>query len=216
MPFTVGVTPGVSDDEEDDEDVSGPEDELIELMVSLTAPGAISFLGIDFEVPAESILVGKDLLDSVEGSGSTSSFCLDSCEERGVPALSAARSGFGESVRGMPMGASLRGMADTPPPDVDLDTLPSPNTISDCELLLEVPDFFPFGTSPNRNFSFEVWFLPFVFEVLGDLACWSRVSSPPIAGDSFVEDPLVPPVCALLRLSLIREASSADGCRPFS
>jgi len=56
--------------------------------------------------------------------------------------------------------ASLRGgTADNPPPDVDLDegtSLPGSSDIElDNELLLEVPDLFPFGTSPNLNFSLE-------------------------------------------------------------
>lgn len=38
LPLTVGVTPGVSEDDTDEGEVSGPEDELIELIVFLTAP----------------------------------------------------------------------------------------------------------------------------------------------------------------------------------
>jgi hypothetical protein len=91
--------------------------------------------------------------DSIDGRDPTSSLVLDSCEERGVPALSAASSGLGESVRGMFIAASLRGgTAGAPPPDVDLELF---SANSDCELLLELPDFFPFGTSPSLNFSFD-------------------------------------------------------------
>jgi hypothetical protein len=129
--LTVGVTPGVSVDDADEEDVSAPEDELIELMF-FEAPVPISFLGIDFVVPPESCLpIGIELLDSKDGRDS-SSLNLDSCEERGVFALPADRSGFGESVLGMFIAISFRcGIADRPPPDVDLDTLLSLPPISD-------------------------------------------------------------------------------------
>src|SRR5271168_4257425 len=190
LPFTVGVTPGVSEDESDEEDVSGEEDELIELILFFMAPGATSFRGIDVDVPPESILgAGKEeLLESVDSLDSTSSLNLDSCEERRVSALSAANNGLGESVLGMLIRASFRGgTAEGPPLDVDLEILLSLLVISDWELLLEVPDLFPFGTSPNLNFSLEDWFLPLTFEDFGELACCTRVSSPPIAGEAFAD-----------------------------
>ena len=83
LPFTVGVIPGVSEDEIDEGEVSGSDDELIELIVFLTAPGAISFRGIDFDVPPESILAtgADELEDSNEGRGSASSLSLNSCED---------------------------------------------------------------------------------------------------------------------------------------
>lgn len=159
MPLIVGVTPGVSEEDADEGEVSGSEDELIELIVFFTVPGAMSFRAIDLVVPPESPLATgmEELADSNEGRDSTSSLNLDSWEDRGVPALSAANSGLGESVLGIFIGASFRGgAADKPPPDVDLDTLLlSLLAISDVELFLEVPDLFPFGTSPNLNFSPE-------------------------------------------------------------
>jgi hypothetical protein len=152
LPLTVGVTPGVSEDEADDGDVSAPEEELIELMLlTFAVPVPISFRGIDFDVPPESILAtgSKELFDSVEGLESKSSLSLDSCENRGFPAFSTERSGLGESIR---LGTSfLDGTALRPPPDVDREMLLS--LISDWELLLELADLFPFGTSPSRNFS---------------------------------------------------------------
>jgi hypothetical protein len=156
--LTVGVTPGVSEDEADEGEVSGPEEELIELIVFLTAPEAISFRGIDLAAPESDLATGIDeFADSKEGRDSTSSLNLDSCDDRGVPAFSAANSWLGESVLGTFIGASFRdGTADKPPPDVDLDTLLlSLLAISEVELLLEVPDLFPLGTSPNLNFSPE-------------------------------------------------------------
>jgi hypothetical protein len=157
FPLIVGVSPGVSEEESDDGDVSAPEDEPKELlMVFFTAPDANSFRGIDLDVPPESVLdIGKEeSLDSADCLSSKSSLNLDSCEDRGVPAFSAERNGFGESVLVIIMPASLRGgAADNPPPDVDRETLLS--LVSDCELLLEFPAFFPFGTSPNLNLSAE-------------------------------------------------------------
>ena len=158
LPFTVGVTPGVSEEEADEGEVSAPEDELIELMVFWTVTGAISFLVIDFVVRPESTLAaGKDeFADSNEGRESPSSLNLDSGEDPGVPAFSAANSWLGDSVLVIIIGGSFHGgTADKPPPDVDLDTLPSLLAISEAELLLDVPDLFPFGTSPNLNFSPE-------------------------------------------------------------
>lgn len=102
-------------------------------------------------------MTGADELeDSNEGRESTSSLSLKSCEALGMPVLSAANCALGESVLGTPIGASFRGgAAEKPPPDVDLDTLLSLLAISDVELLLDVPDLFPFGTSPSLNFSPE-------------------------------------------------------------
>jgi hypothetical protein len=114
LPFTVGVTPGVSEDEAEEGEVSAPEEELIELiLLFFTAPVPISFRGIDFG--------SEELFDSVEGLESKSSLSLDSCEVRGFPALSAASSGLGESIR---MGTSfLDGAALSPFPDVDREML---------------------------------------------------------------------------------------------
>jgi hypothetical protein len=120
-PLMVGVSPGVSDEEADEGDVSASDDELIvELMVFLTAPDAISFLGIDLVVPPESILdIGKaERLDSVDGLDSTSSLPRESCDDRGVPILSVESNGFGDSVRGAPVEESLRRGAESPP-DID-------------------------------------------------------------------------------------------------
>tara|TARA_R110002060_G_scaffold62736_2_gene72089 strand:+ start:1122 stop:1577 length:456 start_codon:yes stop_codon:yes gene_type:complete len=147
----VGVSPGVSEEEAEDGDVSAPDDELIELMVFFTAPEAISLRGIDLAVPPESmrLICGGELLDSIDFLDSNSSLILESWEDRGVD-FSALSICLGESVRGMLDGPSLRGGADKPP-DPDRELLLS--LISDCEFVLEVPDFFPLGTSPKRNFS---------------------------------------------------------------
>jgi hypothetical protein len=148
------VIPGVSEEEADEGGLSGSEEELIELIVFLTVPGAISFRGIDLDVESTLATGIDEFADSNEGRDSASSPNFDSCDDRGVPALSADNSGLGESVLGILIGASFRsGTADMPPPDVDLDTLLSLLAISDVELLREVPDLFPFGTSPNLNFS---------------------------------------------------------------
>jgi hypothetical protein len=206
----VGVTPGVSEDDSVDGDVSVPEEELIELMLLFIGPGAISFLGIEF-IPPE--FGNEELFDSKDGLDSPSSLNLESWEDLGVPALSAASKDLGESVLGIFIGTSLRGgTLDRPPPDVDLDTLLSLN--SDCELLLEAPDFFPFGTSPSLNLSGAAGCLPLELEGFGELACCTRVSLLPIAGDAFVDS--LPPDCALRMLSFICEVSSVEGWRPFS
>lgn len=126
FPFTVGVSPEASDDEEEDGDVSAPEEELIELMVFLTAPEAISFLGIDLLVPPESIRVGiEGLLESDDGLVSFSSLVLESCDDLGVPAFSVVSNCFGESVTDVLTRASFRGGADKPPPDAERETGPS-------------------------------------------------------------------------------------------
>jgi hypothetical protein len=153
FPFTVGVSPGVSEEESEDGDVSAPDDEPKELlMVLFTAPDANSFRGIDLEVPLESSLdIGKEgSLDSVDCLGSNSSLSLDSSEERGVPAFSAESNGFGESVLVPVAPTSFRGGADRPP---ERETPLS--LISDWELLLELPAFFPFGASASLNLSAE-------------------------------------------------------------
>jgi hypothetical protein len=81
FPLTVGVRPGVSEEESDDGDVSAPDDEPKELlMVFFTAPVANSFRGIDLDVlPESSLEIGQDeSLDSVDCRGSKSSLSLDS------------------------------------------------------------------------------------------------------------------------------------------
>jgi hypothetical protein len=168
FPLTVGVRPGVSEEESDDGDVSAPEDDPKELLiVFFTAPDANSFRGIDLDVPPESNLdIGKSL-ESVDFRGSESSLSLDSCEERGVPAFSAESNDLGESVLVIVTPPSLRGGADSPP-DVERETLLSLS--SDCELLLEFPAFFPLGASASLNFSAEDWVLVCPFD-FGELAC---------------------------------------------
>lgn len=190
FPFTVGVRPDASDDEADEGEVSAPEDELIELMVFFIAPEAISFLGIDRLVPPESILeIGiGEVLESKDGLESASSLDLESCDDLGVVAFSVVSNLLGESIIGLLTEASLRGGADKPPPDVDREL----SLISDCELLLEVPDFFPLGTSPNRNLSPVDGALPFALDDFGELACWVRTSSLPIAGEPFADEDLPP------------------------
>lgn len=147
LPFTVGVTPGVSEDESDDEDVSGSEDELMELF---TAPVDISFRAIALAPPDTGGC--EELVDSMEGRDSSSSLNFDSCEDRRAPAFSAISNGLGDSVLRMLTEASLRGGTVDVAPDADLNALLSLLTRSDCELFREVPDLFPFGTSPNLNF----------------------------------------------------------------
>jgi hypothetical protein len=101
FPLMVGVTPGVPEDEEDEGEVSTPDDELIvELMVFFTAPVAISFRGMDLGVLFESSLeIGNgELFDSMEGLDSTSSLDLDSWEDREVPVFSALSICLGESI----------------------------------------------------------------------------------------------------------------------
>jgi hypothetical protein len=155
FPLTVGVSPGVSEEESDDGEDSAPDDEDKELlMVFFTAPDANSFRGIDLAVPPESSLNSgiEESLDSVDCLGSKSSLSLESWEERGVPDFSAESSDLGESVPVIVPPTSFRSGTDNPL-DVDREMLLS--LISDCELLLELPDFFPFGTSPSLNLSVE-------------------------------------------------------------
>lgn len=108
FPFTVGVSPDVSDEETDEGEVSAPDEELMELMVFFTAPEAISFLGIDLLVPAESIRFGiGGLLASDESVVSASSLILESCDDLGVPVLSVVSNCRGESAKGVLTVASL-------------------------------------------------------------------------------------------------------------
>lgn len=170
FPLTVGVSPGVSEEESDDGEVSAPDDEPKELlMVFLTDPDASSFRGIDLEVPPESSLeIGREeSLESVDCLGSKSSLSLDSCEERGVPIFSAESNGFGESVLVIVTPTSFRGGADSPP---EAEREAPLSLISDCELLLELPAFLPFGTSPNLNLSVDDWVFPCPFD-FGEFAC---------------------------------------------
>ena len=148
FPLIVGVTPGVSDEDAEEGEVSAPDEELIELIVFFTAPEATSFRDIDF-APPESTRTGVvPVPESKEGL----ELCRDSNEGRGGAACSGESNAPGESVLGILIGISFLGGADKPPPEVvDLATLPS--LISDCESLLDMPVFLPFGTSPKRNFS---------------------------------------------------------------
>jgi len=111
----------VSEDDSVDGDVSVPEEELIELMLLWTGPGAISLLVIDFVPPK---FGNEELFDSEDCLDSPSSLGLESWEDLGVPALSPASKDLGESVLGIFIGNSLRGgTADRPPPDADPDAL---------------------------------------------------------------------------------------------
>lgn len=191
FPLIVGVRPEVSDEVADEGEVSAPEDELMELMVSFTAPGAISFLGIDLLVPDESIRVGIDgLLVSEDSLVSVSFLVLESCDDLGVVILFTVSTCLAELVMGGLTVDSLRVGATKPPADAERELLLS--LISDCELLLEVVVFLPFGASPRRNLSPVDWAFPFMLDPLGEFACCTRVSSLPIAGDALVDEDLVP------------------------
>lgn len=76
LPFTVGVTPGVSEDIVDEGEVSGPEEELVEPFMALMPT---SFLDIAWARP-EFSLEGciEELLDSVEIRESMSSLNRES------------------------------------------------------------------------------------------------------------------------------------------
>ena len=139
--------PGVSELEAVDGDVSVPSDELLEWKLLLTELIATSLRVIDFPYGSEV------LPDSKEGRRfSASSLNLESRDDLGVPTLSAPSRVFGESVLGRFIGTSLRvGRVDVLE---DLGVLLP--LISASELLLEVPALLLFGTSPSRNFSFEL------------------------------------------------------------
>lgn len=84
FPLTVGVSPGVSEEESDDGDVSAPEDEPKELLMIFFIPPVVnSFRGIDLDVLLESILdIGKEeSLGSTDDLSSRSSLNLDSCDD---------------------------------------------------------------------------------------------------------------------------------------
>lgn len=196
------MTPGVSEEEAEEGEVSGPDDELIEFC---TVGAGTSLRGMDFKLVLR--LGNVPTLEPVDGLDSPSSLLRDSSEDRGVPVSSVESNALVESVRDRLTGTSVLGTADIPPPEVDLERLPS--LIPDCELLLDVADFFPFGTSPRRNFSPALEVLPFA-PLLGEFACCTRVSSL-IAGEALAD-----PAWALRMLSLICTVSPAEGCRPFS
>lgn len=105
-----------------------------------------SFRVIDFPYGNEA------LLDSKEGLDLVSSLNLESCDDLGVPTLSAASRVLGESVLVLFVELSLRiGRVDVL---VDRGVLLSLRSAS--ELVLEVPALLLFGTSPRRNFSLEL------------------------------------------------------------
>jgi hypothetical protein len=169
LPWRVGVIPGDSVDEADDGHVSALEDELTELTLFFATPVPISFRGIDFDVPPESTLeTGMDRFDSSDFRGS-SSLDLESCEDWGVPALSEPADGFGELLLGILADASLRCEAVGRLPEADLDKF-SLKGASDWESFLKGPFLLPFGTSPSRNLSLDVWFFSFPFTE-GEWAC---------------------------------------------
>src|SRR5450432_4151448 len=105
FPFIVGVLPGVSEDEPEDDCESWPEDEV---KVFFTGPEAISFLAIVL-VSCESTLGGgsEDAVESVDGLESVSSLIL-SCDSRGVEAFSAERSPLLDVDLDMLVNESLR------------------------------------------------------------------------------------------------------------
>ena len=72
----VGVAPGVSEEDVEEEGVSWSGDDARE---TFTGPGATSFRAIDFK-PCDSSLAGgrEDVVESVEGLESVSSLSLDS------------------------------------------------------------------------------------------------------------------------------------------
>jgi hypothetical protein len=76
FPFTVGVTPGVSEEAVEEEEVSWSGDEVRELLIG---PGAISFRAIGFELWESSFVGGsEDVVESVDGLESASSLGLGS------------------------------------------------------------------------------------------------------------------------------------------
>jgi hypothetical protein len=152
----VGVTPGVSEDDVED-DTSWPGDNSNEL---LTAPGGTSFLAIVLGGTPESPLNGgtEDAAESVDCLDSVSSRNLDSCDDRGVVDLSTKSSPFGDSDLVMLTLGSFLGIEfDT---DLEVPVSPLGLPVSDCEPPLEVLVFLFFGTSWSRNFSGVDWILP--------------------------------------------------------
>jgi hypothetical protein len=157
FPFIVGVTPGVSEDDADEEDVSWLEENSNEFF---TVPGGISFLAIVFGVIPESPLGSRmeEAAESVDRLGSMSSRNLDSWDDLGVVDFSTKRSPLGDSDLVMLMPGSF---LET---EFEMDLAVSVSTsglvVSDCEPLLEVLVFLLLGTSWSRNFSGVDWILP--------------------------------------------------------
>jgi hypothetical protein len=86
LPLIVGVTPGVSDEEAEEDDVSGPDDELTTFC--LTALEGTSLRVIDL-APSEPMRVGRfPEMESNDGRGLGSSLIRESWDDRGVAPFS--------------------------------------------------------------------------------------------------------------------------------
>jgi hypothetical protein len=175
FPFTVGVTPGVSVDDADEDEVSCPEEKEFEFLLLLVKT---SFRTI--ALPWVSLRGGgtDDAFESIEG--------LESWDVLGVPDFSVAKSPVDESDL-LKFAGSLRG--------INLEVLLSETGLgaSDCELLLKMLDFLLFGTSWSRNLSPEDCPAPAMAKISGEFAIWTLVSSPLIAGEAVADGVLFEP-----------------------